>query len=74
MHSRRAVSSPSLGTIGGRIASVQCYNREGFVLTSCDLRVFKKLQGQAGDRLAESRPYRITREGLELVRSEVDNR
>ena len=58
----------------GRITGVECFNREGWKMEQCDLRLFSKLRRKKAIASSESRPYRITRRGLELVRSEVDNR
>lgn len=58
----------------GRIVGVECYNRDGWLLTQCDLTIFRKLKRKKAIRSQRSRPYRITRRGLELVRAEFDNR
>ena len=58
----------------GRIVAVECLNREGWLMQQCDLRLFKKLKNKDAIASSEGRPYRITRRGLQLVRSEVDNR
>lgn len=58
----------------GRIHSVECYNRDGWVLDGCPLWLFQKLRRRRAIRSQASKPYRITRRGLELVRAEVDNR
>lgn len=38
------------------------------------LLLFKKLRSKKAIASQQSQPYRITRRGLELVRSEFDNR
>lgn len=58
----------------GRIAAVECCNRDGWVLNQCPLRLFQKLKRRKAIRSRASKPYEITRRGLELVRSETDNR
>ncbi len=58
----------------GRIEAVTCVNRDGFMLPDIGLFVFKKLRRRKTIKSAEGGPYRITRRGLELVRSQVDNR
>lgn len=58
----------------GRIIDVQCFNREGWLLNQCNLLLFKKLLRKKAIASQEGRPYQITRRGLELVRSEFDNR
>jgi uncharacterized protein YjhX (UPF0386 family) len=58
----------------GRIEMVACINRDGFMLPGIDMYLFKKLKRRHTIASREGGPYRITRRGLELVRSEVDNR
>ncbi|AKR55962.1 hypothetical protein XM25_09140 [Devosia sp. H5989] len=58
----------------GSIIEVECFNREGWVLSQCDLSLFKKLKAKDAISSANGQPYRITRRGLELVRSRTDNR
>lgn len=58
----------------GRITGVQCFNRDGWLLSQCTLHIFRKLRRRKAIASVDGRPYRITRRGLELVRSEVDNR
>jgi uncharacterized protein YjhX (UPF0386 family) len=58
----------------GRMADVQCVNRDGWLLPGVDLALFRKLKRRRAIRSQEGRPYRITRRGLALVRSQVDNR
>jgi hypothetical protein len=58
----------------GRITAVECFNREGWHMDQCNLILFKKLKNKRAIKSVKSGPYRITRRGLELVRSEVDNR
>ena len=43
-------------------------------MQQCTLSLFRKLKNKKAIASQDSRPYRITRRGLELVRSEVDNR
>lgn len=58
----------------GRIINVRCISREGWLTNRCDLLLFKKLKRKRAIKSQSSRPYRITRRGLELVRGELDNR
>ena len=58
----------------GRIRGVECYTRDGWLMTQCTLRLFQKLKYKRAIKSTRSRPYRITKRGLELVRSEVNNR
>lgn len=56
------------------VIDVDCISREGWVLSDCDMSIFKKLRGK---RLIASRdggPYHITRQGLAAVRAQADNR
>ncbi|MFC3079126.1 YjhX family toxin [Phenylobacterium terrae] len=58
----------------GDIVAAECITREGWTLTDCDVAVFRSLKKK---RLIASRnggPYRITREGLLNLRSQLDNR
>lgn len=58
----------------GRIAEVDCFNRDGYRLADCTLDLFRKLKRRG---LIESRggmPYRISRLGLASVRAQLDNR
>ena len=58
----------------GKVIGVECLNRDGWLMDRCDLRLFRKLKRKGAIASTDGRPYRITRRGLELVRSEVDNR
>ena len=58
----------------GRIEAVTCINRDGFMLPDIGMPMFKKLKRRHTIASHAGGPYRITRRGLELVRSEVDNR
>eukprot|EP01035_Chromulina_nebulosa_P040769 gene40769-55112_t len=61
-------------TSNGRIDSLELYNRDGWRMPMPTLLLFKKLQRKKAIKSEDGQPYRITRRGLELVRSEVDNR
>ena len=52
---------------------VACFNCDGFMLP-IGMMLFKKLKRRKTIASSGGGPYRITRRGLELVRSEVDNR
>ena len=58
----------------GRIKAVECYNRDGWLLSHCNLFLFRKLKNKKAIASANGHPYQITRRGLELVRAEVNNR
>lgn len=58
----------------GKIASVECYNREGWRMNQCTRILFNKLKRKKAIKSVRGQPYHITRRGLELVRSELSNR
>ncbi|HEY4546936.1 MAG TPA: YjhX family toxin [Pedomonas sp.] len=58
----------------GRIVEVDCFNRDGYRLTDCTLSLFQKLRKRRLISSCGGAPYRITREGLTAVRSQLDNR
>ena len=58
----------------GRIHALELYNRDGWCMPNFDMHLFRKLKRRHTIASQDSGPYRITRRGLELVRSEVDNR
>jgi uncharacterized protein YjhX (UPF0386 family) len=58
----------------GRIQGLELYNRDGWRMPFLTLTLFRKLRRKRAIASSDGQPYRITRRGLELVRSEVDNR
>ena len=57
----------------GRIATLELYNRDGWRIPMMEMVLFKKLKRKKAIASHAGEPYRITRRGLELVRSETDN-
>jgi uncharacterized protein YjhX (UPF0386 family) len=58
----------------GKVTGLEFFNREGWLMSNCSLLLFRKLKAKRAIRSQGGQPYRITRRGLELVRSELDNR
>jgi uncharacterized protein YjhX (UPF0386 family) len=58
----------------GRVADVQCVTRHGWMMPAVDLALFRRLKRRRAIGSREGGPYRITRRGLALVRSQPDNR
>lgn len=63
-----------LKTDTGKVTGLEFFNREGWLMNNCSLLLFRKLKAKKAIRSQDGGPYRITRRGLELVRSEIDNR
>lgn len=61
-------------TDSGKVTSLEFYNRDGWLMPDLTLGLFRKLKAKRAIASSGGRPYRITRRGLELVRSEFDNR
>lgn len=57
-----------------RMADVVCLTRDGWLYPGVDLSLFRKLKRKKAVASSCGGPYRITRKGLELVRSQLDNR
>ncbi|MEM7638191.1 MAG: YjhX family toxin [Pseudomonadota bacterium] len=57
-----------------KIDRVIVINRDGWRAPGLDLLLFRKLKRRRAIASKQGQPYRITRRGLELVRSEFDNR
>ncbi|WP_269714564.1 YjhX family toxin [Caulobacter sp. NIBR2454] len=58
----------------GAIIDAECLSHEGWRLGDCNLGVFKTLKKRGLIASHRGQPYRITREGLHRLRSQLDNR
>jgi uncharacterized protein len=58
----------------GRIDRFELYTRDGWLLPVVTPELFRKLKRRRAIASHDAGPYQITRRGLELVRSEFDNR
>jgi len=58
----------------GDIVEIDCLNRDGWRLDDCTLAIFAKLRRRRFIKSEDGGPYRITREGLAVVRAQLDNR
>ena len=58
----------------GRLATAQCFTREGHILTDCSFAVFRKLKRRGLIASHGGSPYRVTRKGLDAVRAQADQR
>ena len=61
-------------TSAGRITGVELITREGWDMPGISVVIFRKLKAKRALKSQQGGPYRITRRGLELVRSQPDNR
>ena len=58
----------------GKIVDFEFFSRDGWLMSGLTPLIFNKLKAKKAIRSQAGQPYRITRRGLELVRSQVDNR
>jgi uncharacterized protein len=58
----------------GRIVELSCVTRDGWHYPGLDITLFRKVKRKRAVASSNGGPYRITRRGLQLVRSEPDNR
>jgi uncharacterized protein YjhX (UPF0386 family) len=56
------------------IEQIHCLTRDGWTYPDFDLGLFHKLKRKKAIASSNGGPYRITRQGLKLVRPELDNR
>lgn len=69
---------------GGRIAAIkdgrgktvafEFFSRDGWLMSGLTPLIFNKLKAKKAIKSEGGQPYRITKRGLELVRSQLDNR
>jgi uncharacterized protein len=58
----------------GKIVAFEFLNRDGWLMSGLTPLLFSRLKSKKAIKSQGGRPYRITRRGLELVRSQLDNR
>ena len=58
----------------GRILAADCITRDGYKLTDCTLSVWKKLKTKGLIQSISGGPYRVNRDGLARMPSQLDNR
>ena len=57
-----------------KITELKLITREGWLFADLDLATFRKLRRRRAISSRKGEPYGVTRRGLELVRSQVNNR
>jgi len=58
----------------GKVDSVRCITREGYILTDCTLSIFTRLRKRRFIKSVNGKPYRVTRSGNRAVNAQQDNR
>lgn len=58
----------------GKVHSVRCVTREGYVLVACTLPLFDRLKKRRFIKSINGQPYRVTPMGLRAVNAQLDNR
>ena len=58
----------------GSLVRADCFTRDGFRLTDCTLSVWRKLKKKGLIASHGGGPYRVNRDGLARMRSQLDNR
>lgn len=79
MHEQRIFHELALGgkikfmrAENGKVKSVQCFTRDGFVFSACSLDVFTRLKEKRFIKSIKSGPYRITKLGNASVRAQMN--
>ena len=57
-----------------REVRADCFTRDGFRLTDCTLSVWRRLKKKGLIASRGGGPYRVNRDGLARLRSQLDNR
>lgn len=57
-----------------KIEGLRLMTREGWIFSQIDIVTFRKLKRKEAIASSSGKPYRITTRGLELVRSQLNNR
>lgn len=57
-----------------KIAQIKLITREGWLFVGLDLETFRKLKRKRAISSRHGKPYGVTRRGLDLVRSQLNNR
>lgn len=52
----------------GKTIEIECFTREGWLMTDCTLDMFKSLRSKRAIASRGSGPYQISRMGLEALR------
>lgn len=58
----------------GKIIDFEFFNRDGWLMNGLTPLILNKLKARKAIKSQAGQPYRITRRGLKLVRSQVDHR
>ncbi|KKB82858.1 hypothetical protein VW29_14990 [Devosia limi DSM 17137] len=56
-----------------KLLNAELYNRDGWLMTNCDLSMFKQLKAKKAIASTGGKPYRITRDGIRMMTA-FDNR
>ena len=61
-------------TDSGKIRAITCFTREGHVLSDCTFDVFMRLKKRRFIRSHNGKPYRASRQGIQAVRAQLNQR